>query len=178
MDCTYPKGFGWKTVCTTYLSASTDIQPSHHFISKDSFGHKVIMQRKSRHSPFVEGIPTPTTDTQLPKSHSRRYPSSRAVRLDLVAVDAPSKAVELDVVPGNLLLLVEVEQVEALDVVAAVAHTAEPPLPEALVAVGNVDLAGLDVRGRVILDFFEPLVPTVADVDADLRNCFSVCYVK
>jgi hypothetical protein len=105
-------------------------------------------------------------------------PSSRTVRLDLTSVGAPSKAVELEVSPSNLFLVRDVKQVEALDVVAAAAHTAEPPLPEAFVAVGDVDLAGLDVLDRVLLRVLEPLVATLADVGADLRDRLVFCCVN
>lgn len=162
-----------------YLSASTDIQLSHQLISKDSFGHKVmkreslVLSIRRRKNPSTQHRHLDSRYSALDDSHS-----SRAKRLDLISVGAPSKAVELDIDPSNLLLVRNVKQVEALDVVGALANAAESPLPEALVAVGNVDLAGLDVLDWVLLHAFVPLVAGVEDGGADLGDLLVFCCVK
>jgi hypothetical protein len=94
--------------------------------------------------------------------------------VDLPSVETPSKAVELDIDPGNLLLVVrDVKQIEAVDIVAAAAHAAKLPLPEALVAVCDVDLAGFDVFDWVLLYASEPRVAIVEDVGVDLQRLVS-----
>ena len=57
-----------------------------------------------------------------------------------------------------------------MHIVAAAAHLVEVPLPEAFVAVCDVDPAGLDALDWVLLRAFEPVVAVGEDVGVNLRD--------
>ena len=57
-----------------------------------------------------------------------------------------------------------------MHIVAAAAHLVEVPLPEAFVAVCDVDPAGLDALDWVLLRAIEPVVAVGEDVGVNLRD--------
>ena len=154
------------------------LSSSSSSVRTDSFVQ--VMHRKVPSMlPLIEE-PTSTTDINSnnpirdrPQSTPKPLRASYlllAILLNLLSVGTPTEAVELNISPSNLLVVRNVEEIEAVDVVFAAAHTAKPPLPQALVAVYNVDLAGLDVPDGVLLHAFEPGVAAVDDVGIDLQR--------
>lgn len=82
--------------------------------------------------------------------------TGRAVLVQLVRVQAPGNAVELDIGLVHLEELIDVEQVEPLNFVRA--DVGELPLPEDLVASGDEDIVGRDVGvGGAVEDALDPL---------------------
>ena len=57
-----------------------------------------------------------------------------------------------------------------MHIVAAAAYLVEVPLPEAFVAVCDVDPAGLDALDWVLLRAIEPVVAVGEDVGVGLRD--------
>lgn len=78
--------------------------------------------------------------------------------LDLEDVDTPGNVVELDVDSSDLEVLVDLEEVEALDWVAVDADTTECPVPENLVVTGDEDVVGVNDWDWVLGDTVVPLV--------------------
>ena len=74
----------------------------------------------------------------------RRTARSRARKLE--RIQSPSNAIELELSLGDLEFAVDGEEVEALDLVLRGADVFEVPLPEDLVAAGDVDAEGFDFR--------------------------------
>ena len=79
-----------------------------------------------------------------------------AVLVDLLGIETPGNAVELDISPGDLTEEVDGQQVEALDFVCTAADAWEVPVPHDLVARVQ-DVEGLDAHFRVLGHFSHPL---------------------
>lgn len=87
---------------------------------------------------------------------SSPYLRSRTPRVQLVGIETPGNAVELDIGAGDAAEQVDGQQVEALDWILA--NAGELPVPHELVA-GVHEVEGFDALLGMLGDFSHPLVP-------------------